>query len=101
MSQDKSLRQLVQSGMSRRNFLRGVSVMGLGAAAGVTIPTGLAAAAAATIVAKKAAGEGTAEGATAAGLNFTPVAPSTKDDLLLPEGFTYEVLIKRGDVFTA
>ena len=101
MSQDKSLRQLVQSGMSRRSFLRGVSVMGVGAAAGVTIPTGLAAAAAATIVAKKAAGEGTAEEATAVGLNFTPVAPSMEDDLLLPEGFTYEVLIKRGDVFTA
>jgi secreted PhoX family phosphatase len=86
--------------MSRRNFLRGVSVMGVGAVAGGTIPTGLAAAAAATIVAK-AAGEGTAEQAMAAGLNFTPVAPSAEDELLLPEGFTYEVLIKRGDVFTA
>lgn len=86
--------------MSRRSFLRGVSVMGVGAAAGVTIPGGLSAAAAATIVAR-AAGEGTAEQAAAAGLNFTPIAPSDADELLLPEGFSYEVLIKRGDVFTA
>jgi secreted PhoX family phosphatase len=86
--------------MSRRSFLRGVSVMGVGAAAGVTIPTGLSAATAATIVAQST-GAGSAEQAAAAGMNFTPIAPTTADELILPEGFSYEVLIKRGDVFTA
>lgn len=93
MSQNSSLRQLVQSGMSRRSFLRGISVMGAGAAAGMTLPV-----AAAALTQSKDAG--TAEQAAAAGLNFTPIAPSSEDTLLLPEGFSYDVLIKRGDVFT-
>lgn len=93
MSNNNSLRQLVQAGMSRRNFLRGVSVLGAGAAAGVTLPISAAAA-------LKPTNAGTAAQAEAAGLNFNPIEASSADDLLLPDGFSYEVLIKRGDVFT-
>jgi secreted PhoX family phosphatase len=32
---------------------------------------------------------------------FRPIAPSDEDDLLLPEGFRYDVVLKWGDPFTA
>jgi secreted PhoX family phosphatase len=32
---------------------------------------------------------------------FDPIAPSDADDLTLPDGFTYDVVLKWGDVFTA
>lgn len=98
MTQNNTLRQLIQKGMSRRSFLRGMSVLGAGAAAGVSLPARIVAA---QNAASTGIGIGTAEMAAAAGLNFAPLEPSTDDSLLLPEGFNYEVLIKRGDVFTS
>lgn len=80
---------LVQSKMSRRGFLRGLSAAGAGAAAMSILPAGVVSAAAAASAAK-------------AGMNltFTPIEATNADDVVLPEGFTYQVVIKRGDVFT-
>lgn len=91
--QQNNWKQLIQEKVSRRNFLRGMSVMGAGAAAAVALPAGVLQAATPVLVAAAAA-------KAQAGLAFTPIAPSTSDDIVLPEGFTYQVVIKRGDVFT-
>ncbi|HEX2619556.1 MAG TPA: alkaline phosphatase PhoX, partial [Phototrophicaceae bacterium] len=98
-NQKNVLRNLIQGQMSRRNFLRGASVMGAGAVAGIRLPGGVVSAAATSGMVSQV-GVGTAAMAAAAGLGFTPIAPGAADELVLPEGFTYEVVVKRGDVFT-
>jgi hypothetical protein len=92
--QNNNWKELVQSRMSRRNFLRGLSVMGAGAAAASIIPAGVVSAAAPALVAAAAVK------AQEMGLPFVPIEPSSADDLTLPEGFSYQVIIKQGDVFT-
>ena len=96
MSMSKHLRDLVQERMSRRNFLRGAAAMSAGAAISVG-PVSTAAAAAESLSRTKTSG--VARQPT--GMPFTPIEPSSADELVVPEGFTTQVLIKRGDVFTA
>lgn len=83
---------LVQEKVSRRGFLRGLSVLGAGAAAKATIPAAILAAAAPAL---SVAAQG------AAGVSFAPIGPGSDDDVIVPEGFSYQVVIKRGDVFTS
>lgn len=90
--QNKSWKALVQSKMSRRTFLRGIGISGAGAVAANALPSSLLVAAAPALAAASAAQQ--------INLPFTPIEPSSADDLILPEGFTYQVVIKRGDVFT-
>lgn len=100
MLDKNNLRSLVQARMSRRGFLRGVGVLGVGAAAGVVIPTGTPVAALAGVKAAQV-GVGTAEMAAAAGLNFTPLGVSLEDEIVLPEGYSYQMVVKTGDVINA
>lgn len=88
MSEQNNWKNLLQHGISRRGFLRGISVAGAGMAASM-LPVRLARTAALS-----------ASAARSMGPSFTPIAPSSADDLVLPEGFSYQVIIKRGDVFT-
>jgi len=90
MLEQNNWKKLVQEKVSRRNFLRGVSVMGAGAAAAAVLPAGVLAAAAPALAAT----------AQQMGLPFVPTDVSTADDVTVPEGFSYQVVIKRGDVFT-
>ncbi|MEO0564073.1 MAG: alkaline phosphatase PhoX [Chloroflexota bacterium] len=95
-------KELVQAKMSRRGFLRGV---GVGAAAAATTgavggtvaasPGSIAAAATAVANAKVA---GAAQVSSA--IPFTPIDTDATDDISLPEGFSYQVVIKREDTFT-
>jgi hypothetical protein len=84
---------MVQQKMSRRTFVRGVSAFSAGLAADSVVSPRIAAAigiSEGTLTAK----------ASEVALPFSPIEPSTMDDVVLPEGFTYQVVIKRGDVFT-
>jgi secreted PhoX family phosphatase len=94
MAEQNNWKHLVQEKMSRRNFLRGLSAAGVGAAASSVLPTGVLAAAAPAISALATAK------AQAMGLPFAPTEPTDADDVTLPEGYSYQVVIKRGDVFT-
>jgi uncharacterized protein len=85
----------IQERLSRRSFIKGMSVLGAGAAAGATLPAG---------VAQAAAGLATGAGTTARKSDdvapFKPIDAGSLDDIVLPEGYTYQVIVKRGDVFT-
>jgi uncharacterized protein len=83
--------KLVQEKMSRRNFMRGLAALGASTAVRTAVP----AAALGAIVGAAASAR-----AQEMGLPFTPIEPSSQDDIVLPEGFSYQVIIKRGDVFT-
>lgn len=127
MSQDNNWQHLVQSKLSRRNFLRGVSLMGTGAvaqwlAACAPPPTATEAPAAEPTEAEvaEASPEPTAEPTAVPtqeevaeaepepvepveegpGLPFEPIEPTIADDLILPAGFSYTVVVKRGDTIT-
>lgn len=91
MTEQNNWKQLIQEKVSRRNFLRGLSVMSAGAVAASAVPAGVLEAASPALVAAKVQAEG---------LLFNPIAPTISDELVLPEGFSYQVIIKRGDVFT-
>ena len=93
MSVQNEWKKLVQNRMSRRNFLRGLSVMSAGAAASSVLP-GAVLPAAAPVLALAAAR------VQEMGLPFVPTDVSSADDLIVPDGYAYQVIIKRGDVFT-
>lgn len=80
-------KELVQEKMSRRGFLRGVGI-GAGALA-VSAATPAAIVAAATPAAQ-----------AASMIPFTPIDADATDDITLPEGYSYQVVISRGDTFT-
>lgn len=82
--------ELVEGKLSRRAFLRDLGTMAAGAAA-ASAPLNLASAQMAKPAAKQAA---------APDLPFTPIAPTTDDEFVVAEGYSYQVIIKRGDVFT-
>jgi len=94
MVEQNNWKKLVQEKVSRRNFLRGVGAMGAGVAAAAALPAGVLDAAAPALAAAASAV------AQEASLPFTPITPTDTDDVVLPEGFSYQVVIKRGDVFT-
>jgi secreted PhoX family phosphatase len=88
-------KKLVQSKMSRRGFLRGI---GVGAATMTTTaaaPVGIARAAEAVANTKVAT-----SASTSTAIRFTPIDTDATDDITLPEGFSYQVLISQGDTFT-
>jgi uncharacterized protein len=93
MSEQNNWKKLVQEKVSRRSFLRGVGVAGVGAAAAF-LPAGVLQAAAPALAATASAA------AQELGLPFVPTEPTDADDVTLPEGYSYQVVIKRGDVFT-
>jgi uncharacterized protein len=81
---DKSkniLQQLMEAKLSRRSLIRDLGAMTAGATAASLLPVGIV---------------GAQSAANAVG--SSPVTDA--DDITLPEGFTYQVVIKRGDVFT-
>ncbi|OEH93283.1 PhoX family protein [Bacillus solimangrovi] len=77
--------------MDRRKFL---TYMGTGAAALTVASTGLGAFAE-TAAAKSHMFENKKK---VSGLNFKPIAPSAKDDVVLPSGYKYDVVVAYGDV---
>jgi uncharacterized protein len=96
MTQQNNWKDLIQSKLSRRSFLRSVGLAGAAGAAGTLVPTGVAAVAT-LAVAPRVAGQEMADMA----LPFTPIEASAQDEIVLPEGFNYQVLVRRGDVINA
>jgi uncharacterized protein len=92
MTNGNNWKHLLQSRMSRRNFLRGMSVAGAGAAVAGVVPG--------AVLKAVAAPAGAVAAAQAMGLPFAPTDISVADDVVVPEGYTFQVIIKRGDVFT-
>ncbi|NDJ61380.1 MAG: DUF839 domain-containing protein [Chloroflexi bacterium] len=88
-------KELVQAKMSRRGFLRGAA-MSAGAAAGAAAVPATMTAALASVA---SVGVAAAQDASTT-IPFTPIEIATADDVTLPEGFSYQVLISRGDTFT-
>jgi uncharacterized protein len=93
MTQNNNWQELIQEKISRRGFIRGLSIFGAGVATRTALPAGVLAAASPALVA--------AAKAQTSAVPFTPIEPGTEDDVVLPEGYSYQVVIKRGDVFTA
>lgn len=91
MTHENHLRNMVQEKLSRRGFLRGLSIAGAGAAVAATVPATIA----------NAANGSNTFASVKAGVPFKAIEPSTADDIVLAEGFKYQTIIKRGDVFTA
>ena len=79
---------IVASAVSRRSVLRaGMVLAGTGAVGALTVAAPAAA----------APGNGNAASGAARGLRFTPVQPNTADALTVPEGYTWDVVIRWGD----
>lgn len=99
-SDNETFDEVVQRALSRRDFLRGVVVVSAAAglstvgARSATATTAEAPTAAATDAAGAAAAEGSAGGS---GLMFSPIAPSGADQLIVPDGYTSEVVLRWGD----
>jgi hypothetical protein len=94
MSEQNNWKSLVQAKLSRRGFLRGLGIAGAASAASTLVPTGVAAVA--TLVTGSAV---RAQDNLMPAMPFTPIEPTSIDDVVLPEGFTYQVIAKRGDKF--
>ena len=82
--------------LNRRKFL---TYVGTGAAALTVASTGMGAFAP-TVEAKGAEAANRLLGfkKKVSGLNFTPIKPSDKDDIVLPKGYKYDVVAAYGDV---
>jgi uncharacterized protein len=91
MASQNTLQDLLKIKISRRGFLRDMSAMVAGAAASSALPLNIA-----------RAGEQTApaQQESIPGVSFTPLSPDSSDEFVTSEGFSYQVIIKRGDVFT-
>jgi uncharacterized protein len=84
------------SELNRRKFL---TYVGTGITAMTVASTGLGALAPqAEASGKKAAAHLFGFKRKVSGLNFTPIEPTAKDDLVLPRGFKYDVVAAYGDV---
>lgn len=81
---------MVQRGLSRRDFLRATVVVSAAGAVALTASgaEALPAAPTGTVAARRQA---------AAALSFTPIAPSSADELIVPDGYSYEILLRWGD----
>ena len=95
MSKNQSWQSMVQSKLTRRSFLRGIGVFSAGVAARsvVSAPENTAQAASQSPTPSPALAQ---DGL----LPFAPIEPTALDDITLPLGFNYQVVIARGDVFT-
>lgn len=100
MSQNNNWHSLIQERISRRGFLRGLSTVSAGAAVSATIPAGVINAINPITNTSDAAPAIAPDAQTISAVPFKAIAPGNADELILPEGFQYQVLIKRGDVFT-
>lgn len=76
---------VLAEGISRRGLLRAGALTGLVVSAGGLVPAESAAAADRTAAANRRA------------LTFTPVAPNTLDDVVVPPGYDYRVVVRWGD----
>jgi len=89
-SDNETFADVVATSLSRRGFLKaGLSAaVVVGTAGGVTalVPTQA-----------QAAPAGLGFGADAARLTFQPILPTTVDDVVVPVGYDYEIIIKWGD----
>lgn len=91
-SDNETFEQVVARALSRRDFLRTTLV--LSAAAGVST-VGVDVAAAAGPKGKRQ--NGPDHRRPKGGLGFTPIAPSTADEVIVPDGYVFEILLKWGD----
>ena len=88
----------VPAGMTRRRFLTFLGAGSAALAAGSAgAPTGGAGGGAAPVIEGVGASEAQAAQTSAGRLSFTPIEPSGEDDVVLPEGFKYDVVRKWGD----
>jgi uncharacterized protein len=94
-SNGQNWKEIIQNKMSRRGFLRGMTAAGAAAAAS-SIPGG-------ALIARAAQTPSDAQAAAQTEINlpFTPIEPSTADDIVLAEGFSYQLIAKRGDVINS
>src|SRR5687767_6706226 len=88
--------EMIQEKISRRGFMRGLGIVGAGVAVQSAIPAGVLQAAAPFL-----GGESIPALQEMENLPFAPIQPGAVDDVVVPEGFNVQLLIKRGDVFTA
>jgi len=79
---------IVKEAMSRRGFLK------TGAAAGIVLYAG---AQAPSALAQSSTGSSSRNGE----LTFDPVAPNSVDDVIVPNGYSYEILVKWGEPILA
>ncbi|MEQ4208105.1 PhoX family phosphatase [Actinopolymorpha sp. B9G3] len=88
---------VVASALSRRSLLKGTAVGALviGGAAGAAVPSA-AAAASPTDGPRPSNGRGSG-GSRISDLAFTPVAPNTRDALVVPDGYAQAVVASWGD----
>jgi hypothetical protein len=92
LSKETTLNTLLQERISRRAFIRDLGAMAAGVAAVSAMPA---------VVAQAAEGEAATPVVTPqADGGIKSIAPSSADEVVLADGFKYQVLIKRGDVFT-
>jgi len=89
-SDNETFADVVATSLSRRGFLKA----GLSAAVVVGTAGGVTALVPAEA---QAAPAGLGFGADAARLTFQPILPTTADDVVVPVGYDYEILIKWGD----
>lgn len=88
VSRDRSLwHQLVNGKLNRRNLLKGMALTGTAAAAGLPLQLQSGKIEVQSIVASPLGNPR---------LIFSPIGPSTEDELLLPQGYSYQVVAPWG-----
>lgn len=94
-SGNETFEAVVARATSRRAFLKGgmATVFVLSSAGGILARADRAVA--------QTVGGTTLEGATGKPLTFTPIEPNVVDDVVVPSGYAYEVLIRWGDPILA
>ncbi|MBB5933980.1 PhoX family protein [Streptomyces zagrosensis] len=92
---------VIASALSRRNVLRASAVVTVAAATGAAVGLGQAPQASATpaVAAHGGKGHGKSHGKAqgARGLRFEPVAPNTKDAVVIPRGYDQNIVIRWGE----
>jgi secreted PhoX family phosphatase len=78
---NESFRDIVACSLARRTFLKGAAAVPVLLAGGALFQPD----------------EAQARSGHGGGLGFTPIAPSTIDDVVVPSGYRYEVLLRWGD----
>ncbi len=95
-SSNEYVGDVIAGALSRRSMMRAAAVVTVAAAGATAAGTALAPPAQAVPVAGKGNGE-TPKSQAARGLRFTPVAPNTRDDVVIPDGYRQDVVIRWGD----
>ncbi|MBQ0827564.1 PhoX family protein [Streptomyces tagetis] len=99
-SSNEYVGDVIAGALSRRSMMRAAAVVTVAAAGAGAVGTALAPPAQAVPAAGKGHGHGTGKPPkpkAARGLRFTPVAPNTRDAVVIPDGYRQDVVIRWGD----